>query len=231
MMASGPDLNLPPHILLVIENPLFPQRSLLAMNDLKRNRNSLVYVAVLAFIAGGIGIYLSGDVPRKEVVESKGGYRDFALGPMAAFLVKADRPLVPDLVFKDSQGTNIKLSKWKGRVVLLNLWATWCAPCRKEMPTLAALQKQLGSKDFEVVALSVDRKGLEASSAFLKETGADSLGLYVDDTTKSLDDLQALGLPVTVLIDREGHEIGRLLGPADWNSAEAVALIRSAITE
>jgi thiol-disulfide isomerase/thioredoxin len=201
------------------------------MNDPKRNRKSLIYVALLAAIASGIGFYMSGDAPRKEVVESRGGYRDLAIGPMVAFLVKADRPLVPDLSFRDGQGADVKLSQWQGRVVLLNLWATWCAPCRKEMPTLNDVQKQLGSKDFEVVALSVDRKGLEASSAFLKDTGADSLGLYVDDTTKSLDDLQALGLPVTVLIDRKGHEIGRLLGPAEWNSAEAIALIKAAIAE
>jgi thiol-disulfide isomerase/thioredoxin len=202
------------------------------MNDLKRNRNSLVYVVLLAFIAGGIGIYLSGDVPRKaEEVNSGGGFKAFAVGPMAAFLVKTDRPSVPDLVFKDSSGTEIKLSKWQGRVVLLNLWATWCAPCRKEMPTLNEVQKQLGSTDFEVVALSVDRKGLEASAAFLKETGADSLGLYIDETTTSLNMLQALGLPVTLLIDRKGREIGRLLGPAEWNSAEAVALMKVAIAE
>jgi hypothetical protein len=81
------------------------------------------------------------------------------------------------------------------------------------------------------VALSVDRKGLAASSAFLKETGADALGLYVDDTSKALDDLQGLGLPLTVLIDRRGREIGRLLGPAEWNSAEAVALMKAAIAE
>ena len=201
------------------------------MNYPKRNRKSLIYVVLLAFIAGGIGIYLSGDVPRKEVAESKGGYRDLAIGPMAAFLVKADRPSVPDLGFKNSTGADIKLSKWQGRVILLNLWATWCAPCRKEMPTLNDVQKQLGSKDFEVVALSVDRKGLEASAAFLKDTGADSLGLYVDETTKSLDDLQAFGLPVTMLIDRKGREIGRLLGPAEWNSAEAIALVKAALAE
>ena len=201
------------------------------MNDPKRNRNSLIYVVLLAFIAGGIGIYLSGDVPRKVEVNSGGGFKDFAVGPMAAFLVKADRPVVPDLVFKDSSGSEIKLSKWQGRVVLLNLWAAWFAPCRKEMPTLNDVQKQLGSKDFEVLALSVDRKGLEPSAAFLKDTGADSLGLYVDETTKSLDDLQALGLPVTVLIDRKGREIGRLLGPAEWNSAGAIALLKAALAE
>lgn len=201
------------------------------MNDPKRNRKSLIYVVLLAFIAGGIGIYMSGDAPRKEAAESRGGFRAFVVGPMTAFLVKADRPAVPDLAFKDSTGAEIKLSKWQGRVVLLNLWATWCAPCRKEMPTLNDVQKQLGSKDFEVVALSVDRKGLEASSAFLKETGADSLGLYVDATTQSLEELQAFGLPVTLLIDRKGREIGRLLGPAEWNSAEAIALMKAAIAE
>jgi thiol-disulfide isomerase/thioredoxin len=201
------------------------------MNDPKRNRNSLIYVALLAAIAGGIGVYMSADAPRKEVAESRGGFKTFAVGPMTAFLVKTDRPNVPDLAFKDSSGTDTKLSKWQGRVVLLNLWATWCAPCRKEMPTLNDVQEQLGSKDFEVVALSVDRKGLEASSAFLKETGADSLRLYVDATSQSLEDLQAFGLPVTLLIDRKGREIGRLLGPAEWNSAEAIALMKAAIAE
>ncbi len=201
------------------------------MNDPKRNRNSLVYVVLLAFIAGGLGIYLSGDVARKPVVNGGGGFKDFAVGPMAAFLVKADRRAVPELAFKDSSGREARLSNWQGRVVLLNLWATWCAPCRREMPTLNAVQKQLGSKDFEVVALSVDRKGLAASAAFLKETGADSLALYIDETTTSLNMLQALGLPVTVLIDRKGREIGRLLGPAEWNSGEAIALMKAALSE
>ena len=201
------------------------------MNDPKRNRNSLIYVAVLALIAGGLGIYLSGDGPPKVEVNRGDGFKSFAVGPMAAFLVKANRPSVPDLIFKDALGSEVKLSKWQGRVVLLNLWATWCAPCRREMPTLNDVQKQLGSKDFEVVALSVDRKGLEASAAFLKETGADSLGLYVDETTTSLNVLQALGLPVTLLIDRRGREIGRLLGPADWNSEEAIALLKAALAE
>jgi thiol-disulfide isomerase/thioredoxin len=202
------------------------------MNDPKRNRNSLVYAVLLAFIAGGIGIFLSSKAPRGvEAVSNGGGFREFSVGPMAAFLVKAERPPVPDLAFKDSTGSEIKLTKWRGRVILLNLWATWCAPCRKEMPALNAVQKQLGSKDFEVVALSVDRKGLAASAAFLKETGADSLGLYADESAKSLGDLQALGLPVTLLVDRKGREIGRLLGPAEWNSGEAVALIRAAISE
>lgn len=208
------------------------------MNDQKRN--PLPYLILLAFLAGGFGFYLSrlGPPPRVPApggsapnTSGSSGYKDFAKGPLAAFLVKAERPMMPDLAFKNAQGGVLKLSQWKGRVALVNLWATWCAPCRKEMPTLADLQKQLGSQDFEVVAVSVDRKGIEASSAYLKETGADALGLYVDDTTKSLDDLQGLGLPLSVLVDRRGREIGRLLGPADWNSAEAIALVKTAIAE
>ena len=115
--------------------------------------------------------------------------------------------------------------------MLVNLWATWCVPCRKEMPSLAALQSEMGSKDFEVVAISVDRKGLAASSAFLKEVGATALKLYADPSTDSLDKLQAVGLPASILIDREGREIGRLLGPAEWNSPEAKALIKAALEE
>jgi thiol-disulfide isomerase/thioredoxin len=205
-----------------------------------QKRNPLPYLILLAFLAGGLGFYLFslGPLPGAATSSSKtpdlsgnGGYRDFAKGPMAAFLVKPERPAVPDLNFKGAQGNGLKLSQWKGRVVLVNLWATWCAPCRKEMPTLADLQKQLGSKDFEVIAMSVDRKGIEASSAYLKETGADALGLYVDETTKSLGDLQGLGLPLSILVDRKGREIGRLLGPAEWNSAEAMALVKAAIGE
>ena len=205
-----------------------------------QKRNPLPYLILLAFLAGGLGFYLFslGPLPGAATSSSKtpdlsgnGGYRDFAKGPMAAFLVKPERPAVPDLNFKGAQGNGLKLSQWKGRVVLVNLWATWCAPCRKEMPTLADLQKQLGSKDFEVIAMSVDRKGIEASSAYLKETGADALGLYVDETTKSLGDLQGLGLPLSILVDRKGREIGRLLGPAEWNSSEAMALVKAAIAE
>jgi thiol-disulfide isomerase/thioredoxin len=150
---------------------------------------------------------------------------------LAAFLVRPDRKPVADLNFQDADGKPLKISDWKGRVVLINLWATWCAPCRKEMPDLAELQKELGGQDFEVVAISVDRKGVEASAAFLKETGADNLKLYIEPTTAIVNDLQAIGLPATILLDRQGNEIGRLLGPADWASPEAVALIKAALAE
>jgi thiol-disulfide isomerase/thioredoxin len=162
---------------------------------------------------------------------AQGVSRALATGTLAAFLVRPERIALPDAAFQDGDGKPLKLSDWKGRVVLVNLWATWCAPCRKEMPDLATLQKELGSDQFEVVAISVDRKGAEASAAFLKETGAANLKLYVEPSTRIVTDFQSPGLPATILIDRQGREIGRLLGPAHWASPEAIALIKAALAE
>ena len=160
-----------------------------------------------------------------------GGLRSLATGPLAAFLVHPDPKSLPDIAFQDGDGKPLKLSDWKGRVVLINLWATWCAPCRKEMPDLSRLQTELGSDQFEVVAISVDRKGAAASSAFLRETGAENLKLYVEPTTAIVNELQSPGLPATILVDRQGRERGRLLGPADWASPEAIALIKAVLAE
>jgi thiol-disulfide isomerase/thioredoxin len=154
-----------------------------------------------------------------------------ATGTLAAFLVHPEPKPLPDVAFADGAGKPLKLSDWKGRVVLINLWATWCAPCRKEMPDLAKLQTELGSGEFEVVAISVDRKGAEASSAFLTETGADALKLYVEPTTRIVGELQSAGLPATILVDRQGREVGRLLGPAHWAAPEAFALVRAALEQ
>ncbi|MGE0009080.1 MAG: TlpA family protein disulfide reductase [Parvibaculaceae bacterium] len=154
-----------------------------------------------------------------------------ARGAMTAFVVRPDRKPVPEVSFTPQSGAATSLAAWKGRVVLVNLWATWCAPCRKEMPALAALQTEMGSKDFEVVAISVDRKGLEVSGRFLKEVGATALELYADPSADALGKFQAVGLPASILIDREGREIGRLLGPAEWDSPEAKALITAAVDE
>jgi thiol-disulfide isomerase/thioredoxin len=157
--------------------------------------------------------------------------KPFASGTMAGVVIHAAPKPIPTLTFADAQGQAKTLADWKGRVVLLNLWATWCTPCREEMPALANLQKALGSKDFEVIALSVDRKGAEASSAFLKEVKADNLGTFVEPEGNSLQVLQALGLPATVLINRKGEEVARLLGPAEWDSLEAQALINAVIAQ
>jgi thiol-disulfide isomerase/thioredoxin len=148
---------------------------------------------------------------------------------MAAFIKHPAPKDIAAFSFADGTGAAKDLSNWKGRVVLLNLWATWCGPCRKEMPELAKLQKLMGSADFEVVALSEDLKGIEASSKFLKETGSDNLALYLDQKATALAAIQSVGLPTTLLIDRNGKEVGRLLGPADWASPEAQALVKAVL--
>jgi len=200
-----------------------------------RRSPTLIAIAMAGLLAVAAGIYLIGSGERKPEAPAAAPAgkvtRELAKGSLTAFVVKARRLPVADVKFTDAEGRAKSLREWHGRVVLVNLWATWCAPCRTEMPSLAALEQQLGSKDFEVVAVSLDRKGAEAAGAFLKDTGATNLALYLDSSAASLDQLQAIGLPASVLVDREGNEIGRMLGPADWSSPEALALIRAAIAE
>lgn len=157
------------------------------------------------------------------------GANDLSKGHMAAFVFKKEPEPLPEFAFLDGAGAERSLADWRGRVVLLNLWATWCAPCRKEMPALDRLQQALGSERFEVVALSVDRGGAEASRKFLDQIDVKALGLYIDPTTKATSHLKAVGLPVTLLIDAEGREIGRLTGPAEWDSEDAKRLIRAVV--
>jgi thiol-disulfide isomerase/thioredoxin len=146
-----------------------------------------------------------------------------------AFVRKASAEPLPNAAFQNASGQPVSLESFRGRVVLLNLWATWCIPCRKEMPALDRLQAALGGADFEVVALSLDRGGAAASQKFLTATGATKLALYVDPSAKLANEFKAIGLPTTLLIGRDGREIGRLLGPAEWDAEDAKALIKAAM--
>ncbi|MDX8450713.1 TlpA disulfide reductase family protein [Mesorhizobium captivum] len=136
---------------------------------------------------------------------------------------------VPQISFADDAGQPKTLAEYSGKVVLLNIWATWCAPCRKEMPTLDRLQAELGGPDFEVVALSMDRKGLDVVKKFYAEIGITHLALNIDTSAKAMFTLGAVGLPMTLLIDRDGKEIGRLIGPAEWDAPDMVDFIRGRI--
>jgi thiol-disulfide isomerase/thioredoxin len=159
------------------------------------------------------------------------GINALSTGQMAAFVFKKAPEPLPDLLFLDGAGAQRSLKDWHGKVVLLNLWATWCAPCRKEMPALDRLRASLGSDKFDVVALSVDRTGLEGAKKFLDQIKVQSLELYADPTAKISSQLRVAGLPATLLVDREGREIGRLTGPAEWDSEEAKRLIQAALNE
>jgi thiol-disulfide isomerase/thioredoxin len=157
------------------------------------------------------------------------GSNALSQGQMAAFVFRAAPQDLPEVKFEDATGRERTLADWKGKVVLLNLWATWCLPCRKEMPALDKLQRELGSEAFEVVALSVDRAGLSGARRFLDEAKVEKLALYADPSARMASTLRAAGLPATLLIDREGREIGRLLGPAQWDGEDARRLIRWAL--
>ena len=148
-----------------------------------------------------------------------------AQAPAGFAMHDSPRPL-PEIQFENGQGEAMTLADFRGKVVLLNIWATWCAPCRREMPTLERLQAELGGPDFEVVALSIDRKGLPVVKEFYEELGLQELGMYVDASANASRELSALGVPTTLLIDREGNELGRLAGPAEWDSPEMVSFIR-----
>jgi len=182
---------------------------------------------------GGLKRGGSGDSACAGAVDLAKKLAPLAHGEVAA-LTMATAPLrLPDLSFEDADGKPKKLSDWRGKTVLLNLWATWCVPCRKEMPALDALQTQLGGKDFEVVAVNIDTRDPGKPRNFLKEANLTRLGYFSDQKAKVFQDLKsigrALGMPTSVLVDAQGCEIATIAGPAEWASDDAVKLIKAAV--
>lgn len=147
----------------------------------------------------------------------------------ANFLVhKVPQPL-PEFGFVDETGGRRAIGAYRGKFVLLNLWATWCGPCRHEMPALDALSKKLADRPFALLAISIDRGGLKKPRRFFNEIGVKNLALYGDEDGRLAPNLKAFAMPTTLLIDPEGREIGRMAGPAEWSSPEAVAFLEAAI--
>jgi thiol-disulfide isomerase/thioredoxin len=154
-----------------------------------------------------------------------------AEGTPQGFAIQEPSKPLPEIAFQDGDGKPRTLGDFRGKVVLLNIWATWCAPCRKEMPTLDRLQAQLAGSDFQVVALSMDRAGPDVVKKFFAEIGVRNLALEIDPSSKAMFALGVFGLPTTVLIDRKGQEIGRLVGPAEWDAPKMLDFIRSEINQ
>ena len=152
-------------------------------------------------------------------------------GDMKKLNFHADPKATSDTPYVKDDGNEGALADHKGRVVLLNFWATWCAPCRKEMPMLSELQTQLGGDNFEVVTLATGRNTLPAMKNFFKEIKVDNLPLHRDPKQKVARDMAVLGLPITVILDRDGAEIARLRGDADWASDNAKEILRAVIAE
>lgn len=133
---------------------------------------------------------------------------------------------IPELQFEDAAGRPLTLADFRGRVILLNIWATWCGPCRKEMPDLDRLQAELGGPGFQVLALSIDRGGIERVRKFFDDTGIRQLTIYLDRQAGAMTALTLTGVPTTLLIGRDGKEIRRWIGPAAWDSVDMMALLR-----
>jgi thiol-disulfide isomerase/thioredoxin len=206
-----------------------------------RKRLAVIVAGGIAGLAVGLaGVYGIGgllgnasDPACRAAAGAAARLAPLARGEVAAVTVAREARRVPDLQFRDGSGAERRLADWRGRMVLLNLWATWCVPCRKEMPALDALQATLGGPRFEVVAVNIDTRDAEKPKGWLKEAGIKNLAYYADPTAKVFQDLKAvgraLGMPTTLLIDAQGCELAYLAGPAEWASEDAVRLVRSAL--
>ena len=213
-------------------------------NPAKKRLTVMVLGAIAGVAAGLAGVYGMGMVMRnvgsaqvptacKPAAELAQTLKPLARGEVAA-LAPATSPInVSDLTFRDGTGQEKKLSDFGGKTVLLNLWATWCVPCKQEMPALDALQKQLGGHDFEVVAVNIDTRNPEKATTWLKDTDIHALAPYSDNSARIFQTLKekgrAFGMPTTLLVDKNGCEVATLAGPAEWASNDAVNFIKAAL--
>ena len=147
-------------------------------------------------------------------------------GQVANFILYERPEPAPAITFTDEAGKPHSLADFRGRVVLVNFWATWCLPCKREMPSLDRLEATLGSERFQVLALSQDKIAVSKVRDFYFDQKIADLTLYIDQTGNSQRAFAVTGLPATVLIDTRGRVVGRMVGPAEWDSPEAVALLR-----
>jgi thiol-disulfide isomerase/thioredoxin len=223
-----------------LENEMIPKNLHLPASRL------IGLAAVAGILVGAIAVYVTnasdgntGDpaaaaaadaacAARQDVADAVGAA---ATGEVAAMLAASPPQSLAGLAFNGPDGKPMTLGDLSGKTVLVNLWATWCAPCRAEMPALDALQAELGGADFEVVAVNVDTGDDTKPKAFLAEIGVASLVYYRDNTLRLFNDLKrralALGLPVTLLVDGDGCLLAHMNGPAEWHSEDAKRLIEA----
>jgi thiol-disulfide isomerase/thioredoxin len=193
-------------------------------------------VAAVVGVAGvyGIGgLTRNGDPVCQPATDLAKRVAPLVHGDIAALKV-ADAPLrLPDLKFSDAEGREQSLADWRGRTVLVNLWATWCVPCKEEMPALDALQAKLGSDAFQVVAINIDTRNTDRPRQWLKDNGIHTLQYYADHSAAVFQNLKAIGrafgMPTTVLVDPAGCEIASLAGPAEWGGDDAVTFVRAVL--
>ena len=189
-------------------------------------KNKSIYI--LSFIVLCIGVfsfYKIGNTPNNGIPQG------LTAGAMKRFEFYDEPVPATTAVFKDEKGNDVRFSDFKGKVILVNLWATWCAPCIKEMPDLNELQKSLGGEKFQIVLVSENQDGMESSLEFLKTNQISNLNTYFDSNRGIARTLKTNALPTSILINAKGEEVGRLIGPAGWNSGDAKALINYFISK
>jgi len=209
--------------------PVTPQRLIMAV--------STVLIGGVIGLAGvyGIGGLMrnAGDPACQVATELAKRLTPLIHGEVAALTPASEGLRIPDLTFQDASGNTRKLSEWRGKTVLLNLWATWCVPCRREMPALDALQAKLGGASFDVVAVNIDTRDLDKPKNWLKDAGISTLNYFSDEKARVFQELKAIGraigMPTSVLIDTNGCEIGTIAGPAEWSSDDGIALVQAAV--
>jgi thiol-disulfide isomerase/thioredoxin len=206
---------------------------------LKTTRALLAGIAAAVLGLGVIALYgtdgagnsAAGQCPAAKTAAAR--LAPLARGEVAAVTVAREPKPLPDLAFNGPDGSPTSLAAFRGRTVLLNLWATWCAPCRQEMPALDRLQGELGGRDFEVVAVNIDTRNLDKPKTWLKEAGVARLAYYADPEAKVFQDLKrvgkAVGMPTTLLVDPDGCELALINCPAEWASEDALKLVRAAL--
>jgi thiol-disulfide isomerase/thioredoxin len=195
---------------------------------------AIVGLGTLAAVYGVVGAARNvGEPACRSALDLARRMEPLAHGEVAAVKVADEAHKLPDLAFRDASGEPKSLADWRGRTVLLNLWATWCVPCRREMPALDALQNKLGAPDFEVVAVNIDTRNLDKPKSWLREVGVDHLAYYSDANAKVFQDLKAIGkaigMPTTLIVDPNGCELASLAGPAEWASDDGVKLVGAAL--
>jgi len=209
--------------------------------DTKKRIALILLGGVVGVAVGLAGVYgigrLTGnaalDPACKASVETTRRMAPLVRGEVAAVSVANAPKSLPLLAFKDGGGAAKSLADWRGRTVLVNLWATWCVPCRKEMPALDALQAKLGGTDFEVVSINIDTRDTDKPKDWLRNVGIHELAYYADNSAKVFQDLKvagkAFGMPTTLIVDRNGCELAALAGPAEWASDDAIKLVTAAL--
>ncbi len=190
----------------------------------------LIFYTGFGLLSAGAGFLAAGQIVGKgSPPPAPMAHEADAEAPTGKLIRHAEPRAVPDFAFTAADGTTHRLSEWRGKVVLLNLWATWCAPCKAEMPSLDRLQAKLGGDAFTVLAISLDRTGPDKPKAFFAGNGITHLTLYMSGTDGTAASLGASGLPLSVVLDRQGREAARLTGPAEWDSAATAAQIEELI--